>query len=142
MKKNYIPISLRRLVREQAQYRCGYCLRSEELSGEPMTIEHLHPKSRGGPAAERNLWLACRRCNEYKGARTHAVDPETKKYVRLFNPRTQVWDSHFMWDESGTIIHGITPTGRATVAALRLNNAEVVVTRRQWVAARWWPPMK
>jgi len=140
MKKARLSASLRSRIREQAQYRCGYCLRSEELAGERMTFEHLRPESRGGLAVEENLWLACRRCNEYKGAQTHARDPETGKRVRLFNPRTQSWAEHFAWDETGTRIQGLTPQGRAIVAALRLNNPEIVVARRLWVTAGWWPP--
>jgi hypothetical protein len=140
VKKQRIPAHLRRRVREQAQYRCGYCLRPEELTGECMTIEHLLPESRGGLTIEHNLWLACHRCNEYKGVQTHALDPLTGKRARLFNPHAQSWAEHFFWDESGTEIRGMTPTGRATVAALRLNNPEIVIARRHWVAAGWWPP--
>ncbi|KAA0230493.1 HNH endonuclease [candidate division KSB1 bacterium] len=140
MKRQSISRSLRRRVRDAAQYRCGYCLRSEELTGERMTIEHIHPQSRGGPSSEDNLWLACRRCNEFKGVQTHAIDPATGKRTRFFNPRTQLWDEHFGWDESGALIRGLTPVGRVTVMALRLNNPEIVVARRLWVAAGWWPP--
>ena len=140
MKKQRIPASLRRRVREQANYHCGYCLRTEELSGERMTLEHIYPESRGGPTNEQNLWLACRRCNEFKGTQTHSRDPLTGKRVRLFNPRTQLWIEHFVWDESEIAIQGTTPTGRATVVALRLNNPEIVIARRLWVAAGWWPP--
>ena len=140
MKKRRISIELRRRVRERAEYRCGYCLRTEELAGEQMTIEHIHPESRGGLAIEQNLWLSCRRCNEYKGVQMHALDLLSGKLIRLFNPCTQSWIEHFAWDESGTRILGLTPTGRATVSALRLNNPEIVVTRRLWVAAGWWPP--
>lgn len=117
-----ISRSLRRRVRDAAQYRCGYCLRSEELTGERMTIEHIHPQSRGGPSSEENLWLACRRCNEL----THALDPATGKRTRFFNPRTQLWHEHFGWDESGALIRGLTPAGRVTVTALQLNNPEIV----------------
>lgn len=140
MKKQYIPASVRRRVRERARYRCGYCLRTEELAGERMTFEHIYPESRGGLTIEQNLWLACRRCNEYKGTQTRAIDPLTGQRIELFNPRIQSWSEHFAWDETGTEILGLTPTGRATVNALRLNSAEVVVARRLWVAAGWWPP--
>lgn len=140
MKKNYISADLRRRVREQAQHRCGYCLRPEEFTGERMTIEHIRPEGRGGLTVEQNLWLACRRCNEHKGTQTHAVDPLTGKRVRLFNPRTQLWSEHFMWDETGTQILGLTPTGNATLATLQLNKSEITVARRHWVAAGWWPP--
>ncbi len=105
-----------------------------------MTIEHLHPESRGGLTIESNLWLACRRCNEYKAAQTHAPHSLTGKRVRLYNPRTQDWAEHFIWNESGDELIGVTPTGRATIVALRLNNVEIRFARRLWVAAGWWPP--
>jgi len=60
--------------------------------------------------------------------------------VRLFNPRQQKWSEHFAWSEDGTEIQGLTPYGRATVVALKLNNPEIVVARRLWVSAGWWPP--
>ena len=58
----------------------------------------------------------------------------------LFNPRTQMWTEHFAWSPDGTLIIGLTPLGRATVVALRLNNEFIVVARRFWVEAGWWPP--
>lgn len=138
--KSYIPIYVRRRVSEQAHYRCGYCLRSQELMGMPMTIDHIIPEMAGGNTVEENLWLACRRCNELKGGQTHANDPQTSGRTRLFDPRRQIWVEHFAWSEDGTLILGKTPCGRATVVALQMNNAEIVVTRRMWVSAGWWPP--
>ena len=100
----------------QARSRCGYCLCSEMLIGMPMEFEHLIPLASGGSTVEENLWLSCRRCNEFKGRQTRAVDPETSEIVALFNPREQIWDEHFHWNDDGTEIVGLTPTGRATVA--------------------------
>jgi hypothetical protein len=51
----------------------------------------------------------------------------------LFNPRTQAWSDHFQWSQDGAIIVGLTPVGRATVEALRLNNEIAVEVRRNWV---------
>lgn len=87
-----------------------------------------------------NLWLACRRCNEFKGSRTHAVDPVTNETVLLFNPRVQSWKVHFAWNEEGVRVIGLTAVGRATVIALRLNNDEIVASRSLWVQAGWHPP--
>ncbi len=72
MTKARLSVNLQRRVRAQAHHRCGYCLRSEELTGERMTFEHIHPVSRGGLTVEENLWLACRSCNEHKGVKIHA----------------------------------------------------------------------
>ena len=56
-------------------------------------------------------------------------DPETGQLEPLFKTRTQVWTDQFVWVSGGTHIIGVTPTGRATVTALRLNNENVVKAR-------------
>jgi hypothetical protein len=105
-----------------------------------MSFEHLIPQPAGGATVEENLWLSCRRCNEFKGTQVAAGDPLGGEQVQLFNPREQAWDEHFVWSEDGTAIISKTPCGRATVRALRVNNPEVVVARRLWVSVGWWPP--
>lgn len=135
--QSYAPPSLRERVAQQARHRCGYCLRTEALMGMPMSLEHIIPQAAGGPTTD--LWLACRRCNEFKGTQTHARDPHVGDWVALFNPRQQVWEEHFGWSEDGTEILGKTPCGRATVVTLKMNNSEIVVARRLWVSAGWWP---
>jgi hypothetical protein len=140
MSKTYVPLPLRRQVTEDAHRRCGYCLTSQRIIGRPMAVEHIVPESKGGATVRDNLWLACRRCNEFKGNRTHFADPLTGEEVSLFNPRLQSWPVHFAWNENGTEIIGLTAVGRATVAALRLNNEEIVGARWLWVQAGWHPP--
>jgi hypothetical protein len=140
--KASISSELRRQVSQEAKYRCGYCLTPQRIIGRPMVIDHLLPESRGGPTVRENLWLACRRCNEFKGARTHAVDPRTGETVTLFNPRTQSWTVHFTWSEDGTEIIGLTAIGRATVSALQLNNEMIIASRSLWVQAGWHPPVE
>ena len=105
-----------------------------------MEFDHLIPQAAGGTTREENLWLACRRCNAFKGTQTHAQDAQNAAWVALFNPRQQVWIDHFAWSEDGTEIIGKTPCGQATIAALKMNNAEIVVARRLWVSVGWWPP--
>lgn len=135
-----IPKALRRKIAATAGHRCGYCLTSQQISGAQMHIEHIIPRSQGGTSDETNLWLACAWCNSYKWAKTHAVDPEMDEEVPLFNPRTQRWSDHFRWSDDGIRIIGLTPTGRATVLALRMNNEFIVPARRHWVQAGWHPP--
>lgn len=135
-----MPAPLRRQVTEDARRRCGYCLTPERIIGRPMVIDDIVPEAKGGATVRENLWLACRRCNEFKSSRTLAPDSATDKEVPLFNPRRQSWPVHFAWSEDGTKIIGLTATGRATVAALRLNNEEVVGARWLWVQAGWHPP--
>lgn len=140
MSKTKISPEQRVRVAENAGYQCGYCLTQEIVIGMPLVVDHIIPEAKGGTSEDDNLWLACRRCNEFKGVQTSALDPETGETAMLFNPRTQVWSSHFTWTEDGTLIIGFTPVGRATVEALKLNNEYVVRSRRRWVSTGWHPP--
>jgi hypothetical protein len=137
-----MPISkvLRQNLAEMAQHQCGYCQTQEAVSGIPLTIEHLLPKSRGGTDDETNLWVSCRLCNEAKGSQSDVTDPQTGERVPLFNPRVHMWTEHFVWDEDGTRLLGQTSIGRATVAALSLNSEFRVRARAMWVEAGWHPP--
>jgi hypothetical protein len=138
--RTYIPDAVRLRVAEAAGRRCGYCHAQEIIVGYPLHVEHIIPEAAGGPSSEDNLWLACSVCNGAKGTKTHAVDPTTGKEVALFHPRTQIWREHFAWSEGGTLVVGLTATGRATVAALQLNDPFRVRTRERWVAVGWHPP--
>lgn len=132
--------ALRDRVRRSANDRCGYYRSPQQLVLGRLEIEHIRPRALGGSNDEENLWLSCALCNGYKGPSVDAIDAVTGEVVRLFNPRTEVWDDHFAWSEDGTHIDGLTPKGRATVEELRLNNAIAVEVRRNWVLAGWHPP--
>ncbi|HEY0376135.1 MAG TPA: hypothetical protein VGC87_04190 [Pyrinomonadaceae bacterium] len=89
----------------------------------------------------------CRRVREaarercgYKGPQTSAPDPLGGEAAPLFNPRHDSWGAHFRWSVEGVKIEGLTPTGRATVEALKLDNELAVEVRRNWVLAGWHPP--
>jgi len=140
MSDAYIPKAVREKVAAQARHRCGYCLTSEAIVGTPMEIDHLIPQSLGGPTEEDNLWLACSLCNDHKGDRIAALDPASGEIMRLFDPRRQAWREHFAWTEAGDRIVGLTPPGRATVAALNLNRPSLVKARQAWVSVGWHPP--
>lgn len=140
MSRSRISKELRAKVAAQARYRCGYCLSAEAIVGTPMELDHLIPEALGGVTAEDNLWLACSLCNDSKGCRIAAEDPVTGEVVRLFNPRHQDWHEHFCWSAAGSVITGLTPAGRATVAALHLNRPTLVTARQAWVAVGWHPP--
>ncbi len=142
MTPSYVPVELWEQVRVDAGRRCGYCRSSEVLTGMPLEIEHIIPEAAGGPTVRENLWRACHRCNQYKGDRVQATDPLTEKRVALFNPRAQRWSDHFAWSPNGALVTGLTPCGRATVEALRINNEYVVEARRFWVEAGWHPPVE
>src|SRR5260221_464572 len=128
--RTFIPKELRQRVAEQAHHRCGYCLTAEAIVGAPMELDHLIPESLGGPTEEQNLWLACSLCNDCKADRVAGLDAESGEVVRLFDPRRQSWVEHFCWTAKGDRIVGLTPTGRATVAALNLNRSPFAVQQK------------
>lgn len=105
-----------------------------------MVVDHIQPLQAGGTHTLANFCLACYRCNEFKGRRTEARDPETGHLVSLFHPRQQRWADHFAW--RGETVAGRTPTGRATVEALRLNNGWLVQARRLWRLVGLHPPLE
>lgn len=106
-----------------------------------LELEHIIPLAKGGTNDEANLWLACPLCNGHKSDKVETLDPETNTIVPLFNPRRQTWNQHFRWSSDGTQIIGLTPTGRATVAALCLDSdSDAQEVRRYWVEAGWHPP--
>lgn len=90
-----ISEGLRRQIIEEANHRCEYCQTSSRLTGIPLVMEHILPRSLGGTDDRVNLAAACYRCNEFKGTKTEAVDPESQQLVQLFNPRIEDWAAHF-----------------------------------------------
>lgn len=135
-----IPSAVRERVRHEATNRCGYCHSQQQFVLGILQVDHITPKASGGSDDEENLWLACSMCNNAKRAQTHAVDPLTGRRVRVFNPRKQRWQRHFRWSSDGVRILGRTASGRATVAALNVNNLISVTVRKKWIEAGWHPP--
>jgi hypothetical protein len=140
MSKTPIPLALRRLVADHFHHHCGYCQTSELIVGSSFTVDHILPEVLGGLTVLENLSLACWPCNLRKGKRIAALDPANKVRVRLFHPRQEVWNEYFRWDADDLLIVGLTPSGRATVYALNMNDRERVNSRRLWVSAGWHPP--
>ncbi len=137
-----ISEQLRQTIREQAHFRCGYCLMHQRHVYARMEIDHLHPQSHGGSDNEENLWLACPFCNTYKSDLIEAVDEVTGERVRLFNPRRQRWSEHFKFGADRAEIIGITPCGRATVNALRINAPDPLAYRRFLAKFNEYPPQE
>jgi hypothetical protein len=141
MARPYITVEVERRVRLQARNRCGYCLSPQHLVMARLEIEHIVPLAKDGKSDEENLWLCCPLCNRYKADLTQARDAETGELVPLFHPRQQRWSEHFAWSSDGLRIVGLTPVGRATVAALHLDDdPDAIVVRGYWVMADWHPP--
>jgi HNH endonuclease len=132
--------TLRQQVRDRSGNRCEYCLSHQDYIMGRLQIDHIQPIVKGGMDDITNLCLACELCNQSKWKQTEGIDPETQLTVPLFHPRSQSWKDHFEWVDNGTRILGLSPEGRATVVALKLNNSLAVQVRSNWVQAGWHPP--
>jgi hypothetical protein len=113
--------------------RCEYCHAPESAFNLAFEVEHIFPSVHGGSDAEENLALSCHACNAHKSMRVDGIDPDDETVVRLFHPRQDNWDQHFFVDTETAFVHGLTPTGRATVAGLNMNSVVQRTARRQWM---------
>ncbi len=139
MPRSPIPSHLRQLVIERAGKRCEYCRLSQEGQEATFHVDHVHPVAHGGRTELDNLALACVSCSLRKGARKSAIDPQTGEQVRLFNPRQDRWDEHFVWTED-VVLTGLTQIGRVTVEALGLNRPLIQAIRHVEMELGRHPP--
>lgn len=136
----YIPARLKQRIRAHFSDCCAYCHTAESLTIAIFEIEHIIPRSAGGKTEFKNLCLACPACNRFKAHRQEVLDPQTKQPTLLFHPHKQSWDKHFAWNEDDTQLIALSATGRATIAALRMNRPQLVRVRRMWVKMGEHPP--
>jgi HNH endonuclease len=122
-----IPASLRRLTIQRANDRCEYCKIAQAGQVATFHIDHIIPIVANGETTAENLALACVSSSLKKGARQEIEDAQTGIKVLFFNPRQQSWQENFRWD--GVQVIGLTPVGRATIAALDLNREMMLSIR-------------
>lgn len=125
-----ITIQQKRKIIERASNCCEYCWSQARYATQSFSTDHIIPLSKGGKNTLDNIAFACQGCNNYKYDKIEATDPVSKESVPIYNPRRQRWVEHFGWNDNFTLIIGVTPTGRATVEALKLNRECLVNLRR------------
>ena len=130
----------RETVYKRAFGCCEYCQSSDQWATQRFIMEHIWPISKGGKNDLENLALACPGCNSYKYNLTEAEDPLTREKVSLFHPRQQKWGEHFIWSDDFSRIIGLTPVGRATVVALKLNRPRLINRREAFQLLGIHPP--
>jgi HNH endonuclease len=119
--------------------RCEYCHAPQGVSGYRFHLEHIVPVTAGGSDVLSNRALACATCNLAKTDKVVGIDSRTGEETALYDPRTQVWEQHFRWSHDQQTIAGKTPTGRATISTLDMNNELHRPARQLWFTTGWLP---
>ena len=119
-----VSADLRQLVRGRANFACEFCAVTEADTGGELTVDHFHPKAKGGSDEADNLLYCCVRCN------LHKADywPKSPADPVLWNPRNEQIADHFLILTDGTI-YPTTSVGAFTIARLRLNRPPLVAHR-------------
>jgi hypothetical protein len=146
---------VRLVVQARARGTCEYCLMPATAQ---FHVEHIVPPRlwsaslRGTPAITPepagsgpdhldNFAWSCSFCNYAKGQRISArVGRQT---VRLFHPRRDRWQSHFLFAEQFLLILGGSDIGQATVTTLSFNDARPngpLAARHRAIVTGGYPP--
>jgi hypothetical protein len=116
--------------------RCRYCGLLQIGQATVFHVDHVQPKSRGGATSIDNLVLQCPHCSLRKSSKTEASDPDSGQTVHLYHPLTDLWEDHFRLAADGTLV-GRSAVGRATVAALAMNDVWPRAARALQISAGW-----
>jgi len=121
--------AVRQLVRNRAGNCCEYCRLPAAAGTVPFHVDHINPLKHGGSDDSDNLCLACYKCNAHKGHDLVGFDPQTGELTRLYNPREQRWEEHFII-QADMRIQGLTAQGRTTVRVLQMNDEDRLENRQ------------
>jgi hypothetical protein len=127
------------VVAPRAAHRCEYCHAPECVFNFPFEVEHVIPEAHRGLDEQLNWALACRSCNLSKSNHVTGTDEATGSDVRLYHPRSDAWDDHFLADLASGEIQGKTAIGRATVGRLRMNSLAQLEARCVWMRLGLFP---
>jgi len=98
------------IVRQQYDYRCGYCGIAEHEAGSLLEIDHFRPLRAGGTNELENLVYCCTTCNRHKGDFWNESEPE-----RLLHPLLDDLSVHIYEQENGFLV-GLTSRGRSILS--------------------------
>ena len=129
----------------RAEGRCEYC-RIDDDDFAAATVfqeEHIVPQVSFDLSDDArddldNLAWSCPVCNRRKWNYTDGYDAETQQTSRLFDPRSDSWETHFSALPSGFIV-GTTAVGRATEDRLRFNEPKRITNREALFRLGRWP---
>lgn len=126
----YISDVLRDLVAKRADFRCEYCRLPDSRTYFTFHIDHILSVKHGGETVAENLAYSCPICNLNKGSDVATLLGRPPIAVRLFNPRTDNWSTHFTVEQSGFLV-AETDIAAATIKVLQLNHPDSIIERRE-----------
>lgn len=124
----------RQLVRQRAGQRCEYChFPQSSVPYLVFHVDHIVAKQHLDEVTDdpEALAWACSECNYHKGPNLASIDPDSQLQTNLFNPRNELWNSHFVVTKG--MIVGLTPVGRATARLLNMNAPRLVRLRQELI---------
>lgn len=105
-KNKYVPEFNRYNLLYRDEFRCQYC--SNNFHPQNLTIDHVHPKCKGGDTTWENSVIACRKCNGLKANKywVPIVTPHKPTYYELSHKRKKFpliignlnWTEYLQWD--------------------------------------------
>jgi hypothetical protein len=130
---------LERRVRERAKDRCQHCKIPTYLSEFTCALDHIVAQQHGGETTSEKLSLSCPHDNSHKGPDIAGIDPVTRTFITLFNPRRHKWQRHVRRD--GPYLFGRTAIRRTTDVVLAMNDPDVIWVRRSLIEEGLFPPV-
>jgi hypothetical protein len=124
----YISEKLRGIVARNAHFRCEYCHIHEDDQFYTFQVDHIISVKHGGKTELINLAYTCSLCNLNKGSDLGTFLSNSKRLIRLFNPRKDSWSKHFSIGY-GEIIPK-TLIGEATIKVLDINHVDRIILRQ------------
>lgn len=70
----------------------------------------------------------CTYCNRNKGSDIGSIMQPSKKFLRFYNPRKDIWSDHFELD--GTTIRPLTEIAKVTSDILGFNHIDRIIERQ------------
>jgi hypothetical protein len=123
----YISESIRKFIANRAKYCCEYCKIGDDVSLYGFQIDHIISIKHGGKTDIENLAYSCFLCNNSKGSDVGTVFQSTMDFVRLFHPRLDIWNEHFVYEDC--VFYAKTLIGEATIKVLNLNDVNRIIER-------------
>jgi len=146
---------VRMVVQARARDACEYCLMPTRGRYE---VDHIVPVSQWSAYLAGNLMIrpverdrsvdhldnfswSCSYCNSFKGDRVSGRVGQ--RVYRLFHPRRDRWEDHFMLRDGLFLVRGVTGIGKATERALAFNDSRgngPIVARHKAILEGVYPP--